>query len=197
MSAPFVTNPNGPQRGVTLIIVLILMVVIGLTAASAMRGATSSQMITNNVRMDNVAQQYAEAALRYCESQLRLSSAARADNSLRNAVIPLVDMTVAGAVGAWENTLSWTAGPGGGGAASTRTALGANQYSSVSSSYAPARAPECVAERQRMGATPFVVTVVTARGFSPDYQSDASGNTTHGAVVWLQSLLNLDPNDLP
>jgi Tfp pilus assembly protein PilX len=154
-------------------------------------------MVTNNVRMDNVAQQYAEAALRYCEAQLRLSSAARADNSLRNAVIPLVDMTVAGTPGAWENTASWTAGPGGGFAAATRTTLGANQYSSVSSSYAPARAPECVAERQTMGAPSFIVTVVTARGFSPDYQRDASGNTTHGAVVWLQSLLNLDPNDLP
>jgi Tfp pilus assembly protein PilX len=197
MKRSFVFNPKFPQRGVSLIIVLILLVVIGLTAASAMRSATSSQMVTNNVRMDNVAQQYAEAALRYCESQLQLSSAVRADNSLRNAVIPLVDMTVVGAVGAWENPLSWTAVPGGGGAASTRTALGANQYSSVSSSYAPARAPECVVERHNMGATPFIATVVTARGFSPDYQSDASGNTSHGAVVWLQSLLNLDPNDLP
>jgi Tfp pilus assembly protein PilX len=164
-------------------------------------------MVTNNVRMDNVAQQYAEAALRYCEAQLRLKGTCIAGDAvgvtcrvatLQTAVpIPLVDMTVAGTVGAWENPLSWTAGPGGGGAASTRTVLGANQYSSGSSSYAPARAPECVVERQTMGATPFIVAVVTARGFSPDYQSDNSGNTTHGAVVWLQSLLNLDPNDLP
>jgi len=181
------------QTGVSLIIVLILTVVIGLTAAAAMRGATSSQRVTNNVRMDNMAQQYAESALRYCEAQLQLTSAARADNSLRDAVIPQVDMTVAGATGAWEQTISWTGAPGAGAAASTRTALLAGQYRTAGlSSYVPVQAPECVAETQILpGAAPFKVTVVTARGFSTDYKADINGNTTNGSVVWLQSILNM------
>ncbi len=178
------------QTGVSLVIVLLLMVVISLTAASAMRGATSSQRVTNNVRMDFVAQQYAEAALRYCESQLQLADASR-PNSLKAAVIPAVDMTVSGATGAWENPLSWTGAVNAGGAAATRTALGSSQYSSSSSSYTPGKAPECVAETQTMGSPTFTVTVVTARGFSPDYRADGNGNTTNGAVVWLQSILNL------
>ncbi|MDO9196205.1 PilX N-terminal domain-containing pilus assembly protein [Rhodoferax sp.] len=178
------------QKGISLIIVLILLVVIGLTAASAMRGATSSQRVTNNVRMDVVAQQYAEAALRFCEAQLQLADAARV-NSLKVAVIPAVDMTVGGATGAWENPVSWNGPVGAGAAAATRTALNAAQYSSATSSYLPAKAPECVAETQTLGSPTFTVTVVTARGFSPDYQADGAGNTTHGAVVWLQSILNL------
>lgn len=178
------------DRGVSLIIVLILLVVIGLTAASAMRSATSSQQVTNNVRMDNLAQQYAEAALRYCEAQLQLPDAARV-NSLKAAVIPAVDMTVAGATGAWENTVSWTGAVGAGGAAATRTALALGQYSSAGSSTVPPKAPECVVETQTLGSPTFTVTVVTARGFGPDYTADAAGNTTHGAVVWLQSILNL------
>jgi hypothetical protein len=33
-----------------------------------------------------------------------------------------------------------------------------------------------------------VALVVTARGFSPDYRADsASGKTTAGSVVWLQT----------
>ena len=178
------------QKGISLIIVLLLMVVIGLTAASAMRGATSSQRVTNNVRMDVVAQQYAEAALRYCEAQLQLADAARV-NSLKVAVIPTVDMTVTGTTGAWQNTNSWTGGVNAGGAAATRTSLGASLYSSASSSYLPAKAPECVVESQTLGSPTFTVTVVTARGFSPDYRADVNGNTVNGAVVWLQSILNL------
>ncbi|MBC7919400.1 MAG: hypothetical protein H7Y28_16475 [Rhodoferax sp.] len=187
-------NPvsRGRERGISLIIVLILLVVIGLTAATAMRGATSSQRVTNNVRMDNLAQQYAESALRYCEAQLQLADAARV-NSLKLAVIPAVNMTVVGTVGAWEQTVSWTGVPGSGGASATRTVLPAAQYSTAGvSSSVPARPPECVAETQTLAGSPtFTVTVVTARGFSPDYTNDGAGNTVSGAVVWLQSILNL------
>lgn len=179
------------QIGISLIIVLILLVVIGLTAASAMRGATSSQRVTNNVRMDNLAQQYAEGALRYCEQQLQLADASRVA-TLQAAKIPAVNMTVAGTTGAWEQTVSWTGAAGAGGAAATRTALPATQYSTSGvSSIVPTTSPECVAETQTIGSPTFTVTVVTARGFSPDYQADSAGKTTHGAVVWLQSILNL------
>jgi Tfp pilus assembly protein PilX len=189
---------NAREQGVSLIIVLILMVVIGFTAAAAMRGATSSQRVTNNVRMDNMAQQYAEAALRYCEAQLQIPDGNVAPlptrvNSLRVAVIPVIDMTVAGTAGAWENPVSWTGAVNAGAAAATRTAVPASQYGTAAlSSYQPAKAPECVVEIQTLsGATPFTVTVVTARGFSTDYAADGDGNTVKGSVVWLQSILNM------
>ena len=174
------------HKGISLIIVLVLLVVTGLTAAAAMRGAISSQRVTNNVRMDNIAQQYAEAALRYCESQLQLTDANRV-NSLKDAVVPAVNIA-GGASAAWENPISWTGAVGAGAAASTRTVLPASQYSSSLSSYAPTKAPECVAELQTLGSPTYTETVVTARGFSTDYKADSNGNTTHGSVVWLQSI---------
>lgn len=178
--------------GFSLIVVLIMLVVIGLTAASAMRGATASQKVTNNVRLDNLAQQYAEAALRYCEAQLQLADANRV-NTLKAAVIPTVDMTVAGATAHWQNVTSWTGAAGSGGASATRTALPQVQYSTLGlSSSVPARAPECVAETQTVvPASPFTITVITARGFSPNYVADVNGNTVAGSVVWLQSIVNL------
>lgn len=57
------------SRGISLIIVLIMLVIIGITGATAMRTATSEQRATNNLRMETIAQQYAEAALRICEGQ--------------------------------------------------------------------------------------------------------------------------------
>jgi type IV pilus assembly protein PilX len=179
------------SSGFSLIVVLIMLVVIGLTAASAMRGATASQKVTNNVRMDNLAQQYAEAALRYCEGQLQLADAARV-NSLKVAVIPTVDMTVVGTTPAWQNVVSWTGAAGSGAASATRTSLPQTQYSTAGlSSITPVKAPECVAEIQTVGVPSFSVTVVTARGFSPNYTADGAGNTTAGSVVWLQSIINL------
>lgn len=175
------------HKGASLILVLIMMVIIGLTAASAMRNATSDQRATNNLRMDSLAQQYAEAALRYCEAQLRLTDAARI-NTLKAAVIPATTAAASG----WEQTVTWLGTPGTGGASATRTTLPLAQISTTGvSSIVPTKFPECVAETQTVGSPTFTVTVVTARGFSPDYQANSSGNTTSGAVVWLQSILNL------
>ena len=193
-----------PQRGISLIIVLILMVVIGLTSAAAMRGATSGQRLTNNVRSENVAQQYAEAALRYCEAELQRDDPAppvtqARPNSLLRAVIPVNNMNVAGTTGTWENPVAWT-GSAGVGAAITRTTLKQAQYATAGlSSYLPGKAPECVAEVQTLGgvAAPFNVTVVTSRGFSSDYRADGAGNTIQGSVVWLQSILNMCAATLP
>lgn len=192
------------QRGISLIIVLILMVVIGLTSAAAMRGATSGQRLTNNVRSENVAQQYAEAALRYCETELQRADPAppvtqARPNSLLRAVIPVNNMNVAGTTGTWENPVAWT-GSAGVGAAITRTTLNQAQYATAGlSSYLPGKAPECVAEVQTLGgaAAPFNVTVVTSRGFSSDYRADGAGNTIQGSVVWLQSILNMCAATLP
>lgn len=184
------------ERGVSLIIVLIMMVIIGLTAASAMRNATSNERATNNQRLDNVAQQYAEVALRYCEGQLQLPTAQRVA-TLQTAVIPTVPTGVT-ATAAWEMPTTWTGVPGAnaGDASATRTSVPANYLSAGNASYVPLagspQVPECVVEIQSQPApSTLTYTLVTARGFSPDYARDGNGQTTSGAVVWLQSILNL------
>jgi type IV pilus assembly protein PilX len=179
------------QQGISLVIVMILLVIIGVTTASAIRNATSSQLATNNVRKSNTAQQYAETALRYCEAQLQLADAARVP-TLQAAVIPAVDLTVAGTQPAWQLPITWTGGPGG--ASATRTVVPVGTFTSAgTSSDTVTTAPECVVEIQTLpgSGVPFTVTVVTARGFSTDYRRGAGGVTTSGSVVWLQSILNL------
>lgn len=172
------------QRGMSLIVVLIMLIVIGITAASGMRSATSEQRATNNLRLESTAQQYAEAALRYCETQLQITNTATRVVTLRT--IPTTTFQVTG----WEDPLSWTAANGR--ASSTRTSVPANVISTAGITEVPGTLPQCVAETQTQGAgtATFEVTVLTARGFSPDYAADADGKTTSGSVVWLQSIIN-------
>ena len=179
---PSLTLRGAPQRGVSLLIVLVMLVIIGLTAASTLRTAASEQQLGNNLRTSALAQQYAEAALRFCEAQLLLNDAARVP-TLREALIPA---TLAAAPD-WQLPGTWT---GAVGAAATRTNVPAAVISTVGQTTPSATLPQCVVERQSLGNPVFTVLVVTARGFSPDYQRDANGNTTSGSVVWLQSILN-------
>lgn len=172
---------NGPNQGMSLIVVLIMLVIIGITAASAMRSATSEQRATNNLRLDAVAQQYAEAALRFCEAQLQLASGSRVV-AFQTGNIPTTTFALSG----WEDTATWTTSSGR--ASATRYPLTAGQLGG--SLLAPGTLPQCVVENQTMGSPTFNVTVVTARGFSPDYSADSNGKTTSGSVVWLQSILN-------
>jgi type IV pilus assembly protein PilX len=173
---------RGPRksRGVSLIIVLILMIIIGITASTAMRNATSEQRATNNQRMEATALQYAEAALRFCEAQMKLPPSTRSALTLQGTIPgPLAPgPTTSG----WEDPLTWTGALGR--ASSTRTVVPNNVIQdSALNTVLPTRNPECVVETQTGGAT-----VITARGFSTDYQADGpTGQTIRGAVVWVQS----------
>ncbi|MBX3654473.1 MAG: hypothetical protein KIS62_03600 [Ramlibacter sp.] len=169
------------NHGVSLIITLIMLVVIGLTAASAMRGAASSERVTNSLRMQNLAQQYAESALRYCESQISLADAARVP-TLKEASI----VSPAGSTPDWQVTATWV------GAAVRTTTVPVAQIRSSDSSTVPTTLPQCFAERSTLAdGTP--VTLITARGFSPDYSANATtGATLAGSVAWLQSVVALN-----
>ncbi|MES2951951.1 MAG: PilX N-terminal domain-containing pilus assembly protein [Pseudomonadota bacterium] len=165
------------SRGVSLVIVLIMMIIIGITASTAMRSATSEQRATNNQRMEATALQYAEAALRYCESEI-----AKTTGRTFTLQEPLPNTTGTGPEPntGWEDPLSWT-GSGIAGATLTPvppTFLQINAAESV----VPDNPPQCVAERVSG------VLVITARGFSTDY--DATPGATRGAVVWVQSATN-------
>lgn len=178
------------QTGVSLIIVLIMLVIIGLTSAAAIRNATSGEKVTNNIRLQNLAQQYAEAALRYCEVELGkpdtvAAPAGRLGTPLVEANIQTV---VVGGAPLWNQSLTWI---GSGGASATKTTLPSSQIASADSAFQPASLPQCVVEKQTT-ADLSIVYVVTARGFSPDYTADATtGKTLSGSVVWLQSTILL------
>ena len=80
------------------------------------------------------------------------------------------------------STTTWSATP------TLVTTVPSGQITSSNSAFAPSQLPQCLAERQALGSG--TVTVITARGFSPDYERDASTQfTVRGAAVWLQSML--------
>ena len=173
------------QGGVSLMVVLVMLIIIGVTSAAAIRNATSSEKLTNNIRVQNLAQQYAEAALRYCENELGKADASRVATLAEINIV----QTAYGASPAWASTATWT---GAGGASASKTVLPEAQIKSTDSAFKPLSLPECVAEKQVMadGNTAYVIT---ARGFSPDYRADVStGVTNQGSVVWLQSTLILN-----
>lgn len=173
------------SQGISLIIVLIMLVIIGVTAGTAMRTATSEQRATNNLRMEAVAQQYAEAALRYCEYQIQQVADGIRPVGLRAANMPLTTPTPPNTTpptSAWETVNNWAAG------SAILVTVPADRLTDANTE-AVATRPQCIAEQQLVGAT-YRVIVITARGFSPDYAADANGVTTKGAVVWLQSVIN-------
>lgn len=175
------SRPARAQRGISLIITLIMMVIIGLTAGAAMRSAVSSEKVINNMRSEALAQQYAEVALRYCEQQMELASAMRAETRLRDASLVT---TLVGGTPAWNGTATWVGG------ASLKTTVPDVQFRNTESSVSPI-APECFVEKQAL-ADGTIAVVVTARGFSPDYAADSDGQTTAGSVVWLQSTTGIN-----
>jgi Tfp pilus assembly protein PilX len=169
------------RQGASLIIVLVMLVVIGLTSAASLRNASSNERVSHNFRMHWLAEQYAEAALRYCQSQLLLADAQRV-SSLQEAALLPINASAPG----WANPQTWSL-----------TSVAQSFIESSDSAFVPQRLPQCVVERQ---ALPLLqngvsvgnadVYVITARGFSPDYRESLPGARS-GAVVWLQCRLSV------
>lgn len=169
------------SRGISLIIVLIMMIIIGITAATAMRSATSEQRATNNLRVESTALQYAEAALRYCENEMRKNSADR-PYTLQTAQIG-TPTTFGPTTSGWEDPATWTGTSGR--KSATRTPVPDEVIQDTGDTVLPSKKPECVVENMNLYGV-----VITARGFSPDYEANVDGTTKRGAVVWLQSITN-------
>lgn len=171
------------QRGVSLIIVLVMLVLVGMLSAAALRSASSNEMVARSFRHQMLAQEYAEAALRYCESQLLLADAQRV-RSLQNAQLPVSERP-----SAWTARANWNgSGPSG-------TSLTALPMDYVAPSGAgPQVPPQCLAEKRPW--SPGESYRLTARGFSPTYTRDSEGLASTGVVVWLQVdvLIQADPS---
>lgn len=163
------------QQGIVLIVVLIMLVVIGLASAYTMRQSINADSIAQNVRSEALAQEAAQIALRFCERQA----------TGQPATIKAAE-TGQATDGHWNNLAHWQ----GQGGDSAPTTLQAADVADATASFTPSTLPQCMAEYRTFGAGQQVV-VVTARGFSPDYEQDAAGNTTRGSVVWLQSTLQV------
>jgi type IV pilus assembly protein PilX len=178
-----------PQRGVVLIVALILLMILSMTAAYSIRGAGSSELVANNTRTQHLAMQSAEAALRYCETGVVNSNMLLSTPTL--VLSPLLTPTAApsgpSVTYTWQGLSSWD-GTGSAGAVSVIAASSLALNDSSSGLYK--RSPECMAQYMQTANTHRVI--VTARGFGPDVAAADSNRTApKGSEVWLQSTLVL------
>ena len=176
------------QRGVVLVIALIMLIVIGLASVAVMRNVMNTDLVSENNRRQSQAMQAAQTALRYCETQLeagqnpQAASTSQSEESWR-------------AFSKWqEDGTSLSQGK-----PIRVPAASLNSSNHQTSRYADSGPtaklrPQCMAQSRDTGSgTPIIV--VTARGFSDDYSAANNGITTSGAVVWLQSIVQLAARD--
>jgi type IV pilus assembly protein PilX len=158
--------PQRPSRGVSLIIAMLMLVIIGIMSVSVMRSVTSTDQVATGNRIQTQANQSAQMALRFCEDQLSR---------------PIKKITIWNTrpnPPAWTVKANWTLS-----GASTAYTLQPVDIQGGSANF-PAVAPQCIAEVSPADNTLYTVT---ARGFSADYRADPTFATTSGSVVWLQS----------
>lgn len=164
-----VASPDRP-RGIVLVVVLIMLAVIGLASAFTMKQALNSDVLSQNVRAEALAQEAAQIALAYCEQQ-----------AVKDATL----IKAHSDPGHWNNLAHWALPSG----TSAPVTLSKDDIALEHASFTPSVMPQCMAETSSLSSQ---VVLVTSRGFSPDYEVDAStGHTLRGAVVWLQSTIRL------
>lgn len=179
------------QRGVVLIIALILLVVISLLAVTSLRGAGSAESIAGNVRTTELATQAAEIALRHCESSaIQLASNLPiSDPKYYATSFPIASIAPVNS-NLWQNTATWDSST-----ANTATYILPTATFAVGGSATYKRPPECMVELVSGGMPTGAASVtpsdfvITARGFGPEVA--AGSGRPQGSVVWLQSTIEI------
>jgi len=175
------TKVRPAQQGIVLIVVLVLLVAVTFMSVSVMRGALNTDVMANNARTQTLAAEMAQLALRFCEDDLRKAPSERV---LFKDSPDIQPRAATEAAMAWKLKTNWVS--------STPVAktLSTAQLASTNSAFSPTHRPQCLAESSPSSSTDTGtdrIIVVTARGFSPDYNEDNSNNVTSGSVAWLQS----------
>ena len=176
------------ERGIVLVIALILLVIISLLAVTSLRNAGSSESVAGNVRTTELATQAADIALRHCESSaIKITKLiANASDTSAQATYPttLVEANVqrVSTADQWKSVTNWD---------STTTAVFVLPPDLVGNTATYQRPPECMVE-SLTGVTPTgppASFVITARGFGPEVA--AGTGRPAGTVVWLQSTIEI------
>ena len=182
------------ERGIVLVIALILLVIISLLAVTSLRNAGSSESVAGNVRTTELATQAADIALRHCESSaIKITKLiANASDTSAQATYPttLVEANVqrvttdgVSTADQWKSVTNWDS--------TTTTAVFVLPSGLVGNPAPYPRPPECMVE-SLTGVTPTgppASFVITARGFGPEVA--AGTGRPAGTVVWLQSTIEI------
>lgn len=164
----------GRQRGMTLIVGLIMVLLMTLVGMAAIRGSSMQELMAGNMRDRNLAFQAAEAGLR------------QGENQLTNATLPAFDGTTVGlyeAIDGSSSTGFWDAY--GWDAASASTSMGL-EYVKAQPRYVIEEVTSASTLSADGGAIDFASTLKTEETVFYRVTSRGEGGTD-GAVVILQS----------
>lgn len=176
------------QRGVVLIIALVMLVVISLLTTLSIRSAVSTESVSGNVRTTELASQAAEIALRYCEIAVVQITAG-------TVTLPLTPTILDYLVPArWLAPTNWDVNP------SEAFVIPSTYVNQAAGAATYRRRPECMVERMpvvtNIAGIPTLSTtktyVITARGFGPEVAAaNAARSRPQGSEVWMQSTIEL------
>lgn len=183
---PPLMPPPQRERGVLLVIVLIMLGILSILASVSIRSASSSEQVSNQTRLKNLAQQAAEAALRFCETQVQAHAL---DNT--KGFAPQDAPVGAPVQYSWQSMSNWDAID-----AAVNPFVGTGHLKLVDFTAAGdagtatyfKRRPECMS--QFMTVANNKVFVTTARGFGPEVAAK-NGSVPVGTEVWLQSVVTM------
>jgi type IV pilus assembly protein PilX len=176
------------QRGVVLIIALVMLVVISLLTTLSIRSAVSTESVSGNVRTTELATQAAEIALRYCEQ----SVVQIASGTVTFTVTPTILTYDSTTFPRWKSTSgTWDVSP------SDAFVIPTAYVNQGAGPVTYKRRPECLVERMAVvtpaGALSTTSTyVITARGFGPEVpDANSARSRPQGTEVWMQSTIEI------
>ncbi|MBT2304582.1 hypothetical protein J7E70_29605 [Variovorax paradoxus] len=173
------------ERGIVLVLALVLLVLISLVAVVAIRRATSGEQVSKALKTHTVAFHAAETALRFCEDQVLKNSKVVSGKDVLDP--PLYPMD-GSAPALWSSRANWDLAAGK--AVAIDTTL-ANSKDSAARQLPKTALPRCMVEQLRLPSDEGAEVdafLVTAVGFSADYhQTTSTSPPDAGGEVWLQS----------
>lgn len=187
-------SPRRRERGVVLVITLILIVILSLLGTFAIRNATQSERSINGIRSAEVAREAAETALRFCEQVAIFDGDGKdyteySTTGLRGKIITTTIGSEADTAAAWRTSSNWT----GSNAISVPSAYYKKSTGGTADTDALqlTTAPRCLIQKIETTSTPKLTGyLITARGFANNAAFDTStGKSTQGAESWMQSVL--------
>jgi type IV pilus assembly protein PilX len=177
------------QRGVVLVIALVMLVTISLLTTLSIRSAVSTESVSGNVRTTEMATQAAEIALRYCEEAVVQLGGGTVTLTATPTRLDYDTATFP----RWNKPAdTWDKSPSD---VFVVPSVSVNGGGTVTATYK--RPPECLVERMPVvnaaGTLSYTSTfIITARGFGPEVPAaDAARSRPKGTEVWMQSTIEL------
>lgn len=172
------------QRGIVLIMALVLLIMISLVATVAIRRATTGEQVSKGLRTQTVAFQAAETALRFCEDQiLKNTKITSGTSTLEPADYPEDGSSPS----LWKTRANWEL------SAKKAVAIDTSVVNSTDDAARKLKVlPRCMVERLRLPSeegAEIEAFLITSVGYSPDYRTNAKGTPDSGSEVWLQSTI--------